>query len=185
MAGAAEVGRGGWVPVLGRTAAGVAHFWRKGEQAAAETTLDELIRRQSAGEAEVQSATVAGAEGGEESPVQIITLSAPDANDVVQFVGAPRIKARWPDAFALRVDGDSMAPDIRHGDLVVLSPSADAAEGRPAVVQLEGQIGVTCKLFRRDGDAVHLVPISDRYDVATFPAERVGWALRVLARVRA
>jgi len=182
---AGQAAEAGWIPVLGRSAAGVAHFWADGEDSAGVTTLEELISRHSASAgSNVRPATAAGADGSEESPVQIVTLSAPGPNDVAQFVAAPQIKARWADAFAVRIDGDSMAPDIGHGDLAILSPSAPAIDGRAAVVQLEGQIGVTCKLFRRCQDVVHLVPVNDRYEIATFPAKQLVWALRVLARVR-
>ena len=116
--------------------------------------------------------------------VQLVTLRAPGAEGPAEFVASEPLKRRHADAFALRIDGDSMAPELRHGDVVVLSPSAEAAEGRPAVVQLADQIGVTCKLYRRAGQTVHLVPVNEQYAVQTFPAERVIWALRVLARVR-
>jgi len=175
----------GWIPVLGRSAAGVPHFWADRDEAAGLTTLDDLIARHASAEARsVRPASVAGAEGGEKSAVQIVLLPAPEAGELTEFVVAPAIKARCPDAFALRIDGDSMAPDIRHGDLVVLSPSCPAADGKPAVVQLDGQIGVTCKLLRRGDDVVHLVPVNERYEIGTFPADQVVWALRVLARVR-
>jgi hypothetical protein len=163
----------------------VPHFWAEGEGAEGLTTLEQLVARHAAvAQRSVRPASAAPADGGEESSVQIITLASPGAGEVVEFVSAPQIKARCPDAFALRIDGDSMAPDIRHGDLVILSPSVPAAEGRAAVVQLDGQIGVTCKLFRRVGGVVHLVPVSDRHEIASFPTEQMVWALRVLARVR-
>ncbi|MGB2822902.1 MAG: S24 family peptidase [Phycisphaerae bacterium] len=181
---AGEAARAGWIPILGRSAAGVPHFWADGDEAAGLTTLEELVSRHSAATSNVRPATATGPDGSEESPVQVITLSVPDTSEVVQFVAAPQIKARWPDAFALRIDGDSMAPDIRHGDLAIVSPSAAAADGRAAIVQLEGQIGVNCKLFRRGQDVIHLVPVNDRYEIATFPADQLVWALRVLARVR-
>ena len=174
----------GWIPVLGRSAAGVAHFWRDGQGPAGLTTLDELIARHASGEADVRAATVAEADGRDETAVRIVTLACPEAGEVSQFVDAPRIKARWSDAFALRIDGDSMAPDIRHGDLAIVSPSVPAVDGRAAIVQLRGQIGVTCKLFSRREETVHLVPVNDRYEIATFPAAELVWALRVLGRVR-
>jgi len=116
--------------------------------------------------------------------VQLVTLSAPDQRDAVEFVAAEAIKRRYPDAFALRVDGDSMAPQILQGDVVVLSPSVPADDGRAAVVQAAGQIGVTCKLYRKAGGHVHLVPVNSRYEIADVEAGQVEWALRVLARVR-
>jgi len=181
---ALETAKATWIPILGRSAAGVPHFWADEAEAAAVTMLDQLVSRQAGSAARtVRPAMAAGAEEGE-ATVQIITLTAPDDHDVVQFVAAEGIKRRCADAFALRIDGDSMAPDIRHGDLVILSPSRPAVEGRAAVVQLEGQIGVTCKLLRSAGDVVHLVPINERYEVGSFPAGQVVWALRVLARVR-
>ena len=172
-----------WIPILGRSAAGVPHFWADPDEAAGVTTLGELIARHARGSPRrVRSATAATED--QEAAVQIITVTEPDGPEVVSFVAAAGIKAHHPDAFALQIDGDSMAPDIRHGDLVVLSPSIEAADGRPAVVQLAGQIGVTCKLFRREGETVHLVPIDEHLAPQTFGAERLSWALRVLARVR-
>ena len=108
----------------------------------------------------------------------------PDAENVAEFVVAGSLKRRFSDAFAVRIDGDSMAPEIRHGDVVICSASGEAAEGRAALVQLDGQIGVTCKILRHQGDTVHLVPVSEQYPPQAFPAESVRWARRVLARVR-
>ncbi|MFP4053868.1 MAG: helix-turn-helix transcriptional regulator, partial [Phycisphaerae bacterium] len=85
---------------------------------------------------------------------------------------------------ALRVDGDSMSPEIRHGDLVVLSPSAPALDGRPAVVQIDRQIGVTCKLLRREGDRTHLIGLAESVPPLSIDTGKVAWALRVLARIR-
>jgi len=173
-----------WIPILGRSAAGVPQFWADDKEATGLTTLDELIARHATARPQVRPAAAWPGEGEPESSVQIVTLAGGEAAEVVEFVVAPRLKARHGDAFALRVDGDSMAPDIRHGDLVIVSPAAPAADGRPAVVQLRGQIGVTCKLFRRAGEAVHLVPINESYAPTTCPAGEVVWAFRVLARVR-
>jgi len=173
-----------WIPILGRSAAGVAHFWADGAEADGLTTLNDLIARQPTARAARRPATACGPDGGEPTPVQIVTLTAPDARDVAEFIAAPGLKGRYGDAFALRIDGDSMAPEIRHGDVVIVSPQAEARDGRAAIVQLAGQIGVTCKLLRRRADEVHLVPINDRYEVGTFAAADVVWALRVLARVR-
>jgi transcriptional regulator with XRE-family HTH domain len=193
----AAAGREAWIPILGRTAAGVARFWGKGEDLSGLTTLADLVARWAGQRPQVVRPAVAtdtgtdtqagaGAQTGDSRPagVQLVTLSAPDARDAVEFVAAEAIKRRHPDAFALRVDGDSMAPQIRPGDVVVLSPSVPAVEGRAAVAQLSGQIGVTCKLYRESGGHVHLVPANARYEIAAVPAGHVEWALRVLARVR-
>ncbi|MBT3200896.1 MAG: LexA family transcriptional regulator [Phycisphaerales bacterium] len=175
--------RAAWIPVLGRSAAGIPRFWSDQDESAGVTTLDELIERNALNpDRQVRTATAATET--DQAPVELITLNEPDSGDVVSFVAAPGVKAIYPNAFALRIDGESMQPDIRHGDLVILSPSVNASDGKAAVVQLDGQIGVTCKLFRRDGNTIHLVPINDELAPQTYPAASLSWALRVLARVR-
>ncbi len=174
-----------WVPILGRSAAGVPHFWADDRAAAGVTTLGELIARHAGrAPAETRRAAAADAAGRDAGAAQLITLREPEEADVAEFVVAGGLKARYGDAFAVRIDGDSMSPEIRHGDVVVCSPSHGPAEGQPAVVQLQGQIGVTCKLYRRVGDTVHLIPVNEQYAPQSFPAANVTWALRVLARVR-
>ncbi len=180
-----EAGREDWIPVLGRTAAGVVRFWGGDEDVSGLTTLADLVARWAGQNPRaVRSAVADGPEPDAPTDAQLVTLSAPDDRDAVEFVVAGGVKRRYPDAFALRVDGDSMAPDILSGDVVVLSPSAQAIEGRAAVVQLAGQIGVTCKLFRASAGRVHLVPINGQYEIAAVAADEVEWALQVLARVR-
>jgi phage repressor protein C with HTH and peptisase S24 domain len=163
----------------------VARFWGQAEDTSGLTTIADLVARRAAWHADsIRPAVAADGEAHGPADAHFVTLSAPDEQDVAEFISAEAIKSRHGDAFALRVDGDSMAPDILPGDVVVLSPSVPAVQGRPAVVQLAGQIGVTCKLYRSEGGQVHLVPANGTYEIATFPAEQIEWALRVLARVR-
>ena len=176
----------GWIPILGRSAAGIPQFWSTRDDEQGTTALADLIDRHK--KRSLRAVAPAAIDGAEPCDVQIITLREPDDADVVQYVNAPAVKRRHADAFALMVDGESMSPDIRHGDIVVLSPTAQAADGKAAVVQLERQIGVTCKLYRRvregGSDVVHLVPVNEQFAPQTLPADTVVWALRVLARVR-
>lgn len=180
-----EPAKESWVPILGRTAAGVAHFWADAKEAAGVTMLTDLVERhRRRAVASVRPAAALEPGGSGAQTVQIITLPGGGDGETAEFVAAPALKARYGDAFALRIDGESMAPEIRHGDIVILSPSVPAADGRPAVVQLAGQIGVICKLYRRVGERVHLIPIHERYAVQSFPASKLTWALAVVARVR-
>ena len=177
---------GEWIPILGRSAAGVACFWNEAKEGQGVTKLEDLIRQSIAGQGSFQISTARSEGEDMESPVvvEIITLRQVRAGQVAEFVSIPSIKRHYGDAFALRIDGDSMAPEIRHGDIVVVSPSCPAVDGRCAVVQLANQIGVTCKLYRREGQAVHLVPINEHFTPASYPAGQVEWAFCVLARVR-
>ena len=173
------------IPILGRSAAGVPQFWSAADSTSGLTTLRELIDRH-AGRTRRRAAqaTAIGERGEDDQSVRIVTLTSPEGREPAEFLVAGSLRKRYLDAFALRVDGESMAPDIRHGDIVVLSPSVAAEEGFAAVAQLTGQIGVTCKLLRRQDDTVHLVPINEQFPPRMYPTDQLEWALRVLARVR-
>ena len=67
---------------------------------------------------------------------------------------------------------------------MILSPGVAARQGKPAVVQLRNQIGVTCKLFYRDRDDIRLIPVNEQVSATKHKAEDIVWALEVLYRVR-
>jgi len=171
------------IPVLGRSAAGVPQFWSPGDQTSGLKTLAELLARMSKQAPRRRMPALLTSDDAQ-GAVGVVTLDQPDSQDVVEYIAAHGVKARYRDAFAVRIDGDSMSPEIRHGDLVILSPAEPAADGRPAVIQLKQQIGVTCKLFRREGGLVHLVPINEQFSPTVVPVDQVVWTMRVLARVR-
>jgi len=182
-------GRQAWIPVLGRSAAGVASFWGDQDSTGVARLADAIARH--VGDVQCQQARVELSDGASMSPadpadgLQLVRLVLGDgAAGVTEFIESPSLKARYADAFALRIDGLSMHPDISHGDLVVLSPSAEAVDGKAAVVQLVDQIGVTCKLWRREGEQVHLIPVNDQMPPQTYPISSVVWAFRVLAKIK-
>jgi len=174
----------GLIPVLGRSAAGIPHFWINPEDSAGVTDLTELIDRHSATISQnAKPARLAGA-GLADCTAALVQIPKTGEDDLSEFVLVSKLKALYPDAFALRIDGDSMSPDILHGDVVILSPSAPAVDGKPAVVQIKEQVGVTCKLYRRSGRQVHLIAINEQIPPTTIQAGKVVWALRVLGHIR-
>ena len=147
--------------------------------------LDELIRRHARTKPrDVRRGRTGPSKDEPSTTVQIVTLARTDDDQPVQVIDCRTIKSKWPDSFAVQIDGESMGPYISHGDLVILSPSAPAEDGKAAVVQLANQIGVTCKLFRRSGNEIHLVPINEQFPPQAFPEDALVWGLRVLARIR-
>lgn len=185
------------IPVLGRTAAGVVHFWdqtlqNKPEQAV--TELEDLLRRHlgdrvtSSDGADVTidlrtKDTLREVTSGKANLVQV----KPDqeqSDGVTEFVECDRLRKTLPDCFGLRVDGESMSPRINDGDVVVLSPSIPAVQGQIAVVRLKNQIGVTCKLIRTEQDNVHLIPINERYPTKVVGQDQLLWALAVLCHLK-
>ena len=183
----------GWIPILGRSAAGVPQFWDTSDDTTGLTTLTQLIEKHLTITAEQMDIrpgeVISDVQLYPHTPgeaVQIISLRSPDDSGVSEFIAAPRIKAAYKNTFAVRIDGDSMHPEIQHGDLLILSPSIFAAANKPAVVQIRDAIGVTCKLYQPGGIAgvVNLVPINEQYPSTTVRLDDLQWALCVLGKIR-
>jgi phage repressor protein C with HTH and peptisase S24 domain/transcriptional regulator with XRE-family HTH domain len=179
------------VPVVGRTAAGLPAPWEKFfadeedpqvlERLIARTETRAAHRRG----AELLAADPAGEPGRPaDASARLVQLSEPTADGIVEYLEMPGIGPLGPGAFALRVDGDSMSPRIRDGDLVVCRRSIPPQPGQTAVVKVRGRIGVTVKLWRPEGDRVHLIPINEAYDPSRLLRTDILWACRVLWVVR-
>lgn len=178
--------RQGWIPILGRSAAGVPHFWRDTDfEPTGATHLADLVATMKPRDARhVSRALAEGDLGADSEHVQLVLLDSPEPPGTAEFVIAEHIARRYRVLFGVRIDGESMEPEISHGDVVIVSPELPAVDGQSAVVQLSDQIGVTCKLYRRDDGDVHLIPINETFSPTVVSADEVVWALKVIARVR-
>ncbi len=181
-----------WLPILGRTAAGIVHFWQKNDaQLPNLTELAQLIqkhqksrhRQMSPGDVSTDL-SLPSIPHLDVSSVVLVRLNEVGDDGVCEFIECPEIIAKFPDAFALRVDGNSMAPRIQDADIVVLSPSATARDGVTAVVKLCDQIGVTCKIIRHSGEQIHLIAANEKFDTKVYNLNQVLWSLAVLWRIR-
>lgn len=179
------------VPILARTAAGLTAEWEaffRGQEdpGVLAGLVEGLEGRTGAGRgadlraADPQPEAARPATG----EARLVQLSEPTPEGVVEFLDLPWLPA--PDAalFGLRVDGDSMAPRVCDGDIVVCRYGAEPLPGGTAVVRLRGRIGVTVKLWRPEGEKVHLIPINETYDPTVCDLADVLWAWRVLWVVR-
>jgi phage repressor protein C with HTH and peptisase S24 domain len=68
-----------------------------------------------------------------------------------------------PNAYALRCDGDSMTPRIKHGEFVVIEPNRTIAAGDEVLVKaIDGRVMVKEFLYRREG-RVHLLSVNEEH----------------------
>ncbi|MBN2456647.1 MAG: helix-turn-helix domain-containing protein [Sedimentisphaerales bacterium] len=186
--------RPGWIPVLGRTAAGIVHFWQGNilpNPKQAVTELDELVKKY-LGKTIISSADTDVTIDLQKRPlldsvknlqVNLIQVSGQQADQITEFVQCENIFTLFPDSFALYIDGDSMSPRVNDGDIVILSPSVPAEQGQIAVAHFSNQIGVTCKLIRMAEEAVHLIPINERYETKVVAKKELLWALAVICHL--
>ena len=82
------------------------------------------------------------------------------------------VKALHPDAFTLRVTGDSMEPELSHGDYVICLPDAEIRNNDVVIVCINGEIG-TVKRIRFDKDGLTLIPRNAQYKQIHYTAEEV------------
>jgi len=186
--------RPGWIPVLGRTAAGMVHFWDQTvlpEPKQAITELDELVKKHIGkaiigsvdGTVSIDLQARVLLDGLKRPEVNLIQVGGQGQEQIVEFVQCEQIHKLFPDSFALQIDGDSMSPRINDGDIVILSPSVPAAQGQIGIARVANQIGVTCKLIRTTNGAVHLIPINERYETKVVAEKDLLWALAVLCHI--
>ncbi len=187
--------RPGWIPVLGRTAAGIVHFWDETtlpEPKQAITQLEQLVEKYTGkniidsvnGTVLIDLRARPLVEGAKKVSANLIQVAGLQTEQVAEFIQCEQIHSLFPDSFALRIDGDSMSPRINDGDIVILSPSVPAAQGQVSIVRLSDQIGVTCKLLRTTNGDVHLIPINEKYQTKVIDKKHLVWALAVLCHVR-
>jgi len=186
--------RPGWIPVLGRTAAGMVHFWDQTflpEPKQAVTELDELVKKHIGkdivgsvdGRVSIDLQARPLVDSIKKRQANLIQVCGQGQEQIVEFVQCEEIHQLFPDSFALYVDGDSMSPRINDGDIVILSPSVPAAQGQISISRVANQIGVTCKLIRTTQTDVHLIPINERYETKVVAKKDLLWALAVLCHV--
>ena len=93
-----------------------------------------------------------------------------------------------PNAFAVRVVGDSMEPKYREGDVVIFSPAAPVHSGDDCFVRFApgsgpGEDESTFKrVFFDDPEQVRLQPLNERYAPTTVRPEVIGRVFRAAAR---
>ena len=89
---------------------------------------------------------------------------------------------RDPGAFALRVKGSSMSPRIEDGDVVIVSPQAEARNGDICVVRVEGED--TLKKVKFEGTYVHLIPLNPDYEPVTVRRKDVNFVWKVVKLIK-
>lgn len=76
------------------------------------------------------------------------------------------------DYFALRVKGDSMAPRIRSGDVVICKKQPSVESGEAAVVMVNGN-EATLKRVKKTSEGITLVPDNPSFDVKYYSNEEI------------
>ena len=111
-----------------------------------------------------------------------------DFNDLDYPVGVADDYVRCPDlhdpnAFAVRVVGDSMEPRFREGDIVIFSPAAEVHNGDDCFIRFTDPHETTFKrVFFEADKKVRLQPRNDQYPPAIVEGKRIDGVYRAVSR---
>ncbi len=88
-----------------------------------------------------------------------------------------------PNAFAVRVVGDSMEPKFEEGDIVIFSPAADVRNGDDCFVRFSKPHETTFKrVFFENDKQVRLQPRNQNYPPMIVEGERINGLYRAVIR---
>ncbi len=111
-----------------------------------------------------------------------------DFNDLDYPVGIADDYVRCPDlhdpnAFAVRVVGDSMEPRFHEGDIVIFSPSLDVRNGDDCFIRFTMPHETTFKrVFFEKESKIRLQPRNERYSPTVVEGNRVDGIYRAIVR---
>lgn len=74
-------------------------------------------------------------------------------------------KRLGPNAYALRIRGDSMEPRFHDGDIIVIDPAVQPRHGSYVVVRFEDRQEATFKQLMVDAGRKYLKPLNPRYPI--------------------
>lgn len=80
--------------------------------------------------------------------------------------------ARNGQHFALKIKGDSMIPDIKDGDIVIVRMQPDVESGETAIVQINGD-EATCKRVVKHKTGISIVANNPAYESRFFTNEEI------------
>jgi len=98
-----------------------------------------------------------------------------------EYIYYPRCIDR--NAYALRVEGDSMEPGYIQGDVIIVSPHTYFQNNMPAVLLLQNGLH-TFKLIRVESDSYVATPINRHYEKVICPQSEVRAVHPVIDRIR-
>ena len=99
-----------------------------------------------------------------------IPISA--VEEILDYEEVPQSWKNQGEFFGLRIKGDSMKPDINHGDTVIVRKQSTANNGDVVITLVNGD-DVTCKKFEKLDNGIILISNNSEYSPMYFSSEEV------------
>lgn len=103
--------------------------------------------------------------------------------DILDYEEIDEKMATSGNIFALKVKGDSMAPRICDGDVVIIHAQPNVDNGDIAAVAVNGDTA-TLKKIKKDTKGVYLAPLNNEFDTTFFSNEEIEQLpIRILGKM--
>ncbi len=87
-------------------------------------------------------------------------------------------------SFAIEVCGESMEPQFKEGDVLVISPEAAVKSGDDCFVKIASEDVSTLKrVYFEDGDEIRLQPLNPKYASETYRRSEIAACFKVVCRM--
>jgi phage repressor protein C with HTH and peptisase S24 domain len=123
------------------------------------------------------------------SPVPLVGFAQAGAGGFFDDAGFPagegwdliELPGRAPEGtYALGIQGDSMLPLYRHGDILIVDPNAPVHRGDRVVVKTTGGEVMAKVLEKQTTKAIDLLSLNPEHENRTIPTMEVEWVARVI-----
>lgn len=109
-------------------------------------------------------------------PIEAIT-------DIVDQEEISEDLAKTGEFFGLRIQGNSMEPDIHNGDTVIVKKQDDAESNEIVIALINGNDGV-CKMLKKYAESIALVSINPDYEPMYFNQDEIdNTPVRIIGKV--
>lgn len=92
--------------------------------------------------------------------------------DIIDYEEIDELTASSGEFFGLRIKGDSMAPRIESGDVVIVRKQPDAETGQIVIATVNGD-AATCKRLHKYKKGIELEPLNPLYQPIFFSNEEI------------
>lgn len=92
--------------------------------------------------------------------------------DILDYEEISEEVAHSGEFFALKIKGDSMEPEIRNGDIVIVKQQDDADTGDIVIALVNGD-DATCKRLVKYRDGIRLMPINPAYEPMYYTRDEI------------
>lgn len=112
--------------------------------------------------------------------------------DVIGYENIPATMLNYGENyFALKIDGNSMSPDYKNGDIIIVKQQEDCNSGDDCVVMVNGD-DATFKRVIKQNNAIILKPLNNEYEpyyftskeIITKPVKIIGVAIEIRRKLK-